>query len=181
MAEGLLRLGAEACVVCVVGLKLTLIAWGLIPGGVKARVVRDSSFAAIGELAKEVADRFGEEGAKAVADVMARIGRMQGEAMKRELGLSESLEGAVDAWRAFSGIYGVKAVVRRVGERAYEFEHRKCPGWEVFRERGLLPAGCKLACLPLVEGIAKGVYPEARVEVVREPSVEEPCVKRLVG
>jgi hypothetical protein len=151
---------------------------GLIPSGQKVSELRENLARLMVESAIVLHDRFDEEGLDALSEVFRRLGEEDAEEMKSRLGLGETLQDAVDAWRVIGHIMGAKMKVVEVSSNRVNTEHPYCPQHEKFNERGRLH--CESVCLPYVRAIAEGVAPSVKMEVIEPASEDKTCIKSLV-
>lgn len=125
-----------------------------------------------------LADRLGEEEARALFTRASEdVGRKTAETLMQELKMEPSADSAIDSWFIGCRLLGFQIRTER-NDEGIDFEHLKDPLWEAFVEHGRLLCDC--TCVPMTRAMARVFYPEADVEYVREPSVEAPCIKRLV-
>lgn len=150
--------------------------WNLIPGGMRANLVQESLLDTAAALSAAMLKAYKKEGEKLIAEVFREQGRNQGELLKERLGLGNTLKDAVDAWKIACNLTKLKAKFEKTGETSYDAYHLNCPMHEVFKKYKI---SCGVACFPMVEALATTVCPEAKMTVVRKPTLEETCVKRL--
>jgi len=150
--------------------------WNLVPGGMRANLVQESLMDTVAALSAAIIKAYKKEGEKLIADVFREQGRNQGNLLKERLGLGNTLKDAVDAWKIAGNLTKLKAKFEKSGENSYDAYHLNCPMHEAFRKYKIL---CDVACFPMVEAMAKTVCPQAKMSVVRKPTLEETCIKRL--
>ena len=105
------------------------------------------------------------------------IGRETARTLRAELGLDTSPRSALDSWYIGCRLLGFRVRVRETPHAA-DFEHLQDPLWESFRSAGVLLCDC--TCVPMTRAMAREFWPQADVEMVREPDLRRPCIKRLI-
>ena len=151
---------------------------GLITNGARFSIVSESFYKLMVGVADLLKKNFGEKGERLLANLMAKFGTEDGEKMKEELNLGNSLRDAADAWLIMGNIFKVKMVAKKLNENEIEFHHPNCPMWNFFKSKGKIY--CKTLCLPYVESLAKAVSPNIEMVVVQPPTEENTCIKKLV-
>ncbi len=125
-----------------------------------------------------LAERIGEEEARAMyRKAAAAVGRKTGETLKKELKMEPGTDSARDSWVIGCRLLGFR-IRTQDAEDGVDFEHLNDPLWESFVQHGRLLCDC--TCVPMTRAMARVFYPEANVEFVREPTLAQPCIKRLV-
>jgi hypothetical protein len=104
------------------------------------------------------------------------VGKATAETLRREAGLHDTFEDAVDSWIIGSKAMGVIISTERK-EDMVVFHHMYCPLWETFRDKGTLL--CNQVCIPMVESTAKEICKSARMVVIKSPDMENTCIKGL--
>jgi len=148
----------------------------LVPGGMRAGLIQDSLLDATAALSAAILKTYKKEGEKLIAEVYRQQGKNQGETLKKRLGLGSSLKDAVDAWKIAGNLTKLKAKFQKTGENSYDAYHLNCPMHEAFKKYKI---SCGTACLPMVEALATTICPGVKMTVVRKPTLEETCIKRL--
>ncbi|MBU7035627.1 MAG: hypothetical protein HXS49_10585 [Theionarchaea archaeon] len=103
-------------------------------------------------------------------------GKATAETLRREAGLHDTFEDAVDSWIIGSKAMGVTISVKEEEDMVL-FHHMYCPLWEIFRERGTLL--CSQVCLPMVKSTAQEICQCAEMVVIKSPDMENTCIKAL--
>ena len=150
---------------------------GLIPPGMKTKALRDQYLSLLcttyeileQETSKEQADLI-------LSKIGFRMGLEAAEILQEEVGLPNSLQGAIDAWTIGGHALGVK-IRSKKHEAGEDFEHLTCPLHAFFTSREL--DLCHAFCLPQVESTAQAVYPDVLMRVTRHPDLEQRCIKGL--
>ena len=154
------------------------IAKRFLPASQRARRILETFLDFSLEHFDALAGRIGEEEARAMYRKAAgAVGRKTGEALKKELKMEPGADSALDSWVIGCRLLGFR-IRTRGAEDGVDFEHLKDPLWESFIQHGRLLCDC--TCVPMTRAMARVFYPDADVEFIREPTLEQPCIKRLV-
>lgn len=103
-------------------------------------------------------------------------GKVSAQTLKKELGLKNTFEDAVNSWIIGSKAMNVKISLENKGDEVI-FNHLYCPMWEYFREKGEIL--CEDVCIPVAEMMAKEICPDVKVTVIRKPDAKHTCIKGL--
>jgi hypothetical protein len=161
------------------GVMKTAAVKGIIPPGNKVSELRSNLLRLITEIPLVLEDRFGQEGLDAVSEIFKRLGMQDAKTMKERLGFGDELKDSVDAWKVIGHIMGSKMEIEMDGEDRAVATHSFCPQYELFKEQGKFHY-CEYACWPYVGGVAEGLAPGVKMEIVREADKASACVKALV-
>jgi predicted ArsR family transcriptional regulator len=142
----------------------------------RASLIQDSLLDTTAALSAAILKTYKKDGEKLIAEVYREQGKNQAETLKKRLGLGSSLKDAVDAWKIAGNLTKLKAKFVKNGENSYDAYHLDCPMHEAFKKYKI---SCGVACLPMVEALATNICPEAKMTVIRKPTLEQTCVKRL--
>lgn len=104
------------------------------------------------------------------------VGKATAETLKREAGLHDTFEDAVNSWIIGSKAMGIIISVEKK-EDMVVFHHMYCPLWEIFRDRGTLL--CNQVCIPMVESTAEEICKSVKMVVIKSPNMENTCIKGL--
>lgn len=149
-----------------------------LPSGERANRILQTFLLFSTEHFRELAATVGEEKAKAMySQVSQELGRKAAESLRDELSLPQSPTSALDSWYIGCRLLGFRVRVQR-DEYGANFHHLVDPLWSAFRDSGTLL--CECTCVPMTLTMAQAFWPESDVEMIREPTMERPCIKRLV-
>ena len=150
---------------------------GLIPPGMKSKALRDQYLSLLCTTFEILEQETSKEQAESIlSKIGQRMGIEAAEILQKEVGLPNSLQGAIDAWIIGGHALGVK-IRRMKQENGEDFEHLTCPlhAFFVSRELDL----CHSFCLPQVESTAKAINPDISMKVTQDPNFEQRCIKGL--
>ena len=151
---------------------------GIIPAGNKVGELRSNLFRLITEMPIVLEERFGAEGLDAVAEIFKRLGEQDATAMKKRLGLGDTLKDSVDAWIIIGHIMGSKMDVTWESENRAVANHPYCPQYEEFKKLGKIY--CESACWPYVGAVGEKIAPGVKMEIVQPADMNHTCTKVLV-
>ncbi|MBU7043572.1 MAG: hypothetical protein HXS47_08275 [Theionarchaea archaeon] len=104
------------------------------------------------------------------------VGKASARTLKEELNLENTFEDAVNAWIIGSKAMNVTLSIERKGHDVV-FNHIQCPMWENFKNHGTIL--CEQICIPVAESMAKEIYPEVEMIILRSPDMDHTCIKAL--
>ncbi|MBY8996203.1 MAG: hypothetical protein KGD60_00630 [Candidatus Thorarchaeota archaeon] len=160
------------------GIMKTAAVKGMIPAGNKVGELRSNLFRLITEMPFVLEDRFGAEGFDTVAEIFKRLGEQDATAMKKHLGLGDTLKDSVDAWIIIGHIMGSEMDVTWESENRAVANHPYCPQYEEFKKHGKIY--CESACWPYVGAVAEKIAPGVKMEIVQQAEMGRTCTKALV-
>ncbi|MBU7015365.1 MAG: hypothetical protein HXS43_11115 [Theionarchaea archaeon] len=152
----------------------TVIAKMYLPSSVKVKGVLDMYVRFALSIYEELT-AAGIEPDTILRNAARAVGEATAETLRREAGLHDTFEDAVDSWIIGSKAMGVTMSVTK--EDMIVFHHLYCPLWEIFRKEGTIL--CNQVCIPLVERTAEEICTRAKTVVIRSPDMENMCIKGL--
>ncbi len=161
------------------GVMKTAAVRGIIPSRYKLDELRSNLLRLISETCLVLEERYEKDGLAIVSEIFQRLGEQDAIIMKDKLGLGETLQDSVDAWKVIGHIMGSKMEINYDNQNRAVADHSLCPQYELFKKIGKLHY-CEFACLPYVAAVAENLVPGVKMEVVRAADNNSACTKALV-